>query len=531
MAPRATAMPAKKGRLTVAEVSVKGVLGITSAAIEPGRVTRIQGRNGSMKTSLLQAIQMGLGGGNLARLAHVGGPGLSDSEPEVVIVLKGDREYRVEKKGDKTARVLARVGNTQAFEDLGKPQAWLSSLFDARGCNIVQLLKAADKELATLILEALPLELDRAELAGILGELAKYVRAVPKGLHALEELGMAREDVFNARTGVNRDKDGATKTARELKQSLPAVMPETHEAQIKKVREDRDRLATDITQDEERAAAGENMALGAAQRVADADSQRIASEFKTFAAKRRTELATEVARIDRELLEQIAELRKKAAAKTIDLQAAADTEIEAKRTQGEAVLATSDETLVAAQEAARTARATAEAGLRTKREKLRIIEGALSQMEAERDQAQRSAGLADHLKSVEKKEQELKAESDRMTATLDALDSFRLQLAKTLPVPGLEIAGQEVKVNGVPWAQLNKGQRVSILVKVAVLRAQGMPLPLIFVDDAETLDSEHLTLLEQELEASGVQALIGRVGDTDLQAIADGAAPAPVQAR
>lgn len=531
MAPRAAAPPAKpvKGRLTVTEVSVKGFLGIRSGAIEPGRVTLIQGRNGSMKTSFLQAIQMGLGGGNLARLAHVGAEG-EEADPEVVIVLKGDREYRVEKKGDKTARVLARVGNTQAFEDLEKPQAWLSSLFDARGCNIVQLLKAPDKDLATLILEALPLELDRPAFVGILGDFEKYVRAIPVGLHALEELGMARADIFAARTGVNRDKDGATKTARELRQSLPSVMPETHEAGIRTLRTNRDAVAKDVAQAEERAASDETAALAEAEHAAEVEGQKIATEFKTFAAKRRTELATEIGRIDRELMEKIAELRAAATSKTVDLQAAADTEIEAKRTEGEATMATADQALLVAQDAARMARATADAGLRKKREQLRELDARLTTMEAERDQAQRAAGLADHLKSVQKKGEELKAESDRMTATLEALDVFRLRLAKSLPVPGLEISGQEVKVNGVPWAQLNKGQRVSILVKVAVLRAQGMPLPLIFVDDAETLDSEHLTLLEQELEASDVQALISRVGDMDLQVVADGAA-APVQAR
>lgn len=506
--------------LRVAGISIKDVLGIKFFSVEPGKVTRITGRNGSMKTSIQQAMQAALGGGSLGKLAHVEAG--RNAEPEVVLVLKGDREHRIEKKGDKTARVTARVGDTQAFEDVGRPQAWLSSIYDARGCNIVQLLKAPDKDVATLILEALPLDIDRRELTTILGDFAKYVRALPKGLHALEELGYVREDIFTARTGVNRDKDGAKKTAEDLRRSLPQVMPEMHDDTIRDTRAERDALATEITQAEAQATADETAALAAAQHERDAETDRLSGEFKAFAAKTRADLSAEVKEVEAEAERRIAAIRAEVAAKTKDLSAAAEEAIEAKRTEGDAALDVAENVLLVAQDEARQARARADLALRAKRDQLRTLEGRLATLESERDQAQRAAGLAEHLKSVEKKEAELKAEADRMTACLEGLDQYRLRLAKTLPVPGLEISGQEVRVNGIPWTQLNKGQRVEILVKVSVLRAAGRPLPLIFVDDAETLDTEHLELLERELAASGVQAVISRVGDTDLEVLADG---------
>lgn len=497
--------------LHVASVNVSGVLGIREMAVEPGRVTRISGRNGSMKSSLLEAVRMGLGGGNLAKLAHVNDKGKEQAAPEVVIVLKGDREYRVTKKGEKTARVEARVSDSQAFEEVGKPQAWLSSLFDARACNIVQLLKAPDKDLATLILEALPLDLDRAELRTVLGDHAKHVRPVPKGLHALEELAQIREDIFTTRTGVNRDKDSAKKSAEQLRRALPAVLPSDRADEIKALREQRDALRTRIAEDRQKAAAAEEQAIAAARHAHDTAEAEVKASFKQAAAKLRT---------DHE--QQAMEIRAAAERRIAELAAIVETTIDGLRESDGAALEKADDAMTAALQEARIRRGEADNDRLGRESGLLDLERKLTALEAERDEAQRTQALEGQLKKFEQQHVDLTADADRLTATLDALDAFRLQLAKTLPVPGLEIAGSEVKVNGVPWAQLNKGQRVGILVKVACLRAQGMDLPLIFVDDAETLDSEHLALLEQELAAAGVQALISRVSDGDLEVVADG---------
>lgn len=523
-----TAPPDAPPRLTAAEITVKDVLGIRRVAIQPGRVTRIEGRNGSMKSSLAQAIQVALGGGSLAKFARIGEAG-EEVEPEVAIVFDGDApaQVRVVKKGDKTAEVTQRVGETQAFEKVAQPQTWLSRRFDAKGCNIVQLLRAPDKDIATLLLESLPLELDRAELRTVLGDHAKHVRPLPKGLHPLEELAMTREDVFKARTAVNVQKDSAKKTADQLRRALPAVMPETREAEIRTAEQRRDALAAEIAQEEERGLSAEREALATARRERDAAGEKVLGEFRGFAAKKREELATEVRKVETELERRIADLRKEAQLQIDAMKAATEAAIEAKRTEGEKTIDGAEAALATAQETARAAREATQAALQKKREELTALRERLASLETERDQALEAKGVAEQAEKFEGQEAELRAESERLTATLAALDAFRLRLAKALPVPGLEIAGPEVRVDGVPWPQLNKGQRVAILVKVAVLRAQGYPIPLIFVDDAETLDSEHLALLEKELEASGVQALICRVSDTDLQAVADGA-PAAV---
>ena len=215
-------------QLLVVSVSYKDVLGAESFAMAPGQITIVSGKNGCGKSTALQAVQAALGGGSLAKLARVD-PGGAPTEPEVVLVIEGEdhEAYRVKRTGDKL-NALGRVGDTAAFETIPRPQAWLSSLFDPAGANPVRFLTAPDKDRALMLLEALPLKFDRAELLLAMDITADELRnmgAIPAGLHPLEEVGLIREAVFRTRTGVNRDKKAQESSAEQLRRSMPAVLP------------------------------------------------------------------------------------------------------------------------------------------------------------------------------------------------------------------------------------------------------------------------------------------------------------------
>jgi hypothetical protein len=122
--------------MRVTAVHVRNVLGIDELDLKPGQITKVGGANGSGKSSLLAAVQAAIGGGNLANLKRVG----SEDEPEVVIVLDEGR-YRVERKGDKV-RVRERVGDSAAYEDVRRPQAFLDALYDGAMANPVTFLTA-----------------------------------------------------------------------------------------------------------------------------------------------------------------------------------------------------------------------------------------------------------------------------------------------------------------------------------------------------------------------------------------------------
>ena len=496
--------------LRVVSVIIKDVLGAKEFNLEPGKITQLRGKNGSGKSTALQALQSALAGGNLAKLARVGEPG-ETVEPEVVLVLEGagSEAYRVERKADKV-RVRARVGDTAAFEDVGRPQTWLRSLWDPQGANPVAFLMAKDADRALMLLEALPLKFDRAALLEEMGVQAASIPPVPIGLHPLEEIGLIRDAVFGQRTGVNRDEKSATQAADQLRRSIPAVLPEDPEEAIQFLQGEVGALATGLAADEEKAAAAEREAVRTADAEAAQEEQRIEAAFKAKAARLRSDHEGRAATLRREVEEKIAhEL------------ANVEKAISDRKEADEAALRKSDEKAAAARQSAGAARARADQALAATRNTLNAKQQQLAVL---REQAKASAqahALDGQATRFENEAARLVEESDRLTKAIATLDAYRRRMAEDLPIEGLEIEGKEIRVHGIPYDQLNTQQRVDIAVRVACLRAKDQRLPVVFVDGAEALDRVHFDLLVERLREAGVQAFLGRVEDSELQVVTD----------
>jgi energy-coupling factor transporter ATP-binding protein EcfA2 len=493
--------------LKVVAVQIRDVLGAREFSLAPGRVTVLSGRNGSGKSTALQAVQAALGGGNLARIARVAAAGDDEEiEPEVVLLLEGQghESYRVERKGEKI-RVRARVGDTAAFEDLGKPQSWLRSLYDPQGANPVTFLTASDKDRALLLLEALPLDYNRAELLREMAMETDSLLAMPTGLHPLEEIGLIRDSVFRTRTGVNRDLKGKAMAGEQTRRNAPAVVPDDHAAEIAKLRQQKDELGRQLVAEQERAAAEEERAITAAQHAHEVAEAGVNAAFKAAAAKLRAAFE-----------QGAAEIRAAAEREIAALKAATEASINARRLQDETVLEEGDRAAAAAMSAAREAREIADEQIHARQAVLVALSATLADLEAQAEHAARARALHAQARQFDDEAAELARESDRLTAALEALDAFRRRLAKDLPIDGLEIEGREIRVHGVPYEQLNTAQRVDIAVRVACLRARGQRLPVVFVDGAEALDHEHFDLLVDRLQAAGVQAFVARVTDEPL---------------
>lgn len=495
----------KPAELRVSAVQVKDVLGITEAAIKPGKVTILSGRNGSTKSSLLSALQTALGGGDLGQIARIDPDG-EPTEPEVVVILErgGLEAYRIKKTAGKNVKVLGRVGDSAAFEDVGKPQAWLSSLFDPTGSNPVRFLSAPDKQRALLVLEALALTLDRPALLHEMGIEEKDLPPIPRGLpNALEEIGLIRDGVFSQRTGVNRDQKAAAQAADQVRRAMPAVMPEDpggeaqSEAELAVLT-----LAQEIEREEAAADATEAAALKEAIHKQEVVAQTIKAAFKDWKADRQA--AHEA---------KAAEIRAAAERRIEELRLEMETEIDAKRTSGETDLDGLDSMLEASREAIRETREAARGGTAGKRERLQADRERLATLRAQREGAAKASALDEQAKKFEAQSAELEEKSERLTAALAALDAFRRRMADNIPIPGLEIEGQTIRVDGIPFDQLNTARRVEVAVKVACLRAKGAPLPVVFVDGAEALDTEHFAHLVEALKKEDVQAWICRVED------------------
>lgn len=505
------APPARGATLRVVGVQITDVLGATAYEMKPGSVTVLEGPNGSGKSTALQAVQAALGRGNLARLARVGAEG-EEIEPRVVLELEAPGEhYRVEcEAGSK--RVRQRVGDTAGLADIQEPPGqWLAGLYDPTGSNPIHFLNAPDKERALLLLEALPLEHDRAALLKAMQVTPEELRAmadIPDGLHPLEELELIRGGVFRQRTGVNRDQKGKAEAAEQTRRNAPAALPENPADEILRTQQRADKLTEELAAGNERAQADEAKATADARAAYKLASAGVAAELDRVVSQIRTDHEAKAA-----------EIRMAAERRIAELKAQAEVELDAARSKADDELASANEAMNAGLQKARDARGEFDHGLVAVGEALAQAKQQLATLRAQAEESSRARALYAQAKQFDEEATRLAAESERLTAAIDALDAYRRKLASNLPIEGLEIRDRSITVHGIPYETLNTAQRVAIAVKVATLRAEGHRLPVLFVDGAEALDAAHFEALCSELKASGLQAFLARVEDTpELQA-------------
>lgn len=484
--------------MRVTEITIKRFLGIADRKLECGQITTVAGSNASGKTSILEAIKAALGGGDLGKLAMVG----QEEPPELVLVMDGGR-YRVERYGKETV-VKERVGDTAAYEKINRPQTWLNDLFDPMLTNPLRFLQAHPNDRADILLEVLPLRLDRDAFMTALHAWPKgpddAARPLIEG-HPLAVLSYARTVLYDERTGVNRSQKDKAASAYELQKQMPADMPGDPMAVLEEANAAKQALVQDVSARVAKANADYSAATEAANAARTARHDVIQAEFKTAAAKVRSACADKVADLER----QIAALR-----------AQAEVDVAHAREDAQAVMDDADQDRDQAVTAADKAHDAAIAEIDAVRAKLDAATAHAATVGAQArdyDRLVQTKAMADQF---QQEADSLQATADALTADIETVDTWKRNLITGLPIDGLEIVGKQIMVHGIPFDQLNMAQRYKIAVQVAVLRAKEEPLPIVFVDGAEALDSEQYALLVKELEGAGVQAFIAKVTDAPL---------------
>lgn len=108
----------------------------------------------------------------------------------------------------------------------------------------------------------------------------------------------------------------------------------------------------------------------------------------------------------------------------------------------------------------------------------------------------------------------LKEETEKLSGALNGLDNLKESLLRDLPVNGLEIKDGEIFCKDIVFDKLNTAEQVKIAVEVAKLRANE--LGIICVDGIERLDKETFDEFKCKAIESGLQMIVTRVGDSEL---------------
>jgi energy-coupling factor transporter ATP-binding protein EcfA2 len=105
-----------------------------------------------------------------------------------------------------------------------------------------------------------------------------------------------------------------------------------------------------------------------------------------------------------------------------------------------------------------------------------------------------------------------RAEAEALTEQMAALDAQRVDAiaAAHLPVEGLDLDGETVMFQGVPFSQASSAEQLRVSVALAI--AANPKLRIMLIRDGSLLDAKNLAMIAEMAKAAEVQPWIERVG-------------------
>ena len=436
--------------MNVSHVRIRNVMGVKALDIEPGKVTVVEGDNGSGKTSVLEAIRAVIRGGHDATLLRNGA-----TEGEVVIVLEDGTELW--RQITPTKSVL-KITDSNG-KPVRAPAGWIKGLTDTVAINPVSFLTCTNKDRARIIAEAMPVPLtdEMADQISVHLEDADVEDLRLDRDSALESINAANKEIYDARTGFNRLAKKAKADVERLSETVPFGFDATedHSEELKQSRD----------------------TLYALNLQASRDQARIAQRVQADTSAAWTKFEKQRAALLRETDAKIAEMRAAVHDFAGSVQAEADVEVEG--LGGE---------------------------IGPRQEELKRDVTLLEERARTSDYHARSLKMLEH----EKEEAHFQVtNAENCTSAIQALNLMKNQILNSLPIFGLSVEEGQVMYFGVPFERTNTAVQVQVAVEVAKLRAGG--IPLVCLDGMECLASDTFEMFVDALAESNLQAIVTRV--------------------
>ncbi len=515
--------------LRITAVDVRNFKGIKDGKYPVGPFTKVSGVNEAGKTSFVRAIEVALGGGDISKYKNVHGKGL----PEIDLEINGgdyiiQRRVKGSAKGAKETTVLERVFDkkgepTSAYEKPDAPQTFIDSRYDARLSNPMAFVNASAADRVDILLRIVGEEVTPERVREAVGDDLWPIAHVPAeaGGDVITVLTRVRDAIFTARTGVNGSQKQSAISAEKLKRSIPPDLPEKA-PDVATLEARRDVLAGSIGEARARAESTYRAAVAEATAQRDTvtaqiegDAKAKAADIRRSADRRISEamaaVEREAAGIRAEAERRVAVLLESAGKSTAAMREKADAEVAVIAEAGETAMETADAELERARATADKARAALLTQAETDQPKLDALITEIATLRAKADEISRVKATREQIATFEAEAKSLTGQADRLTAGLHAVDALKGELLASIPIPGLEIEGRTIKVDGVEFDELNLAKRLEFAAKVAALRAERHPLRLILLDDAEHLDKKHRAGLLVDLEKLGIQVVLAVV--------------------
>jgi predicted ATP-dependent endonuclease of OLD family len=113
------------------------------------------------------------------------------------------------------------------------------------------------------------------------------------------------------------------------------------------------------------------------------------------------------------------------------------------------------------------------------------------------------------IRQYDKEATSLKETSESLTAKLEAVDKYKLDVLGQMPIAGLTIEDGEIYLDGIAFDKLNTAKQILLAVDIALLKSGEFKL--LCIDGVERLDANSLDILTNKINEVNAQAILTTV--------------------
>lgn len=472
----------------ITQISISNCYGIDQLDATLGSVVLIEGRNGTGKTSILQSILKMVEGGHDPGIIRRFCGACNATAPE------GER---CECGGDIGPAEKAKI---EIVLDNGCKFRYTCTLktYKLEGWNETQ---AAIKAPKTALEEMISLDrISPGEILKIDASTKPGMRELRERLQHLIPLEFAGDEIYGGDTegekaAIRIARDAMNTVAQEHR--LAALDLALFDRAVSVVRETRQRINREKSEKDKTVAALQQKVSGSADDVGlQLDAAR------SVLADERTRWKVEVEQLEGE--EKVAKLaeQRKLAQRIAEIRERAEREITEATTESKAKEADISDRARAIVEQMRPDHEMKVSDYVADVARLEGLQKAFIEAEQTRrtrdEFAQQARALAH--------------ESLRYDRAIEMLEALRIEKLRDLPIPGLEVGADYVRVDGVDWEKLNTAKRMWLCIRICAHLSKGEQ-KIIFLDHGEAFDSETFEEVRDACSAKGFQLILAKVSD------------------
>jgi energy-coupling factor transporter ATP-binding protein EcfA2 len=485
-------------QVKITNITITDTYGTTHAAFKPGTVTRICGRNGSGKSSVLRALLYIFSGGCDPSVVRKGAEKsfISLTLDDGTIIAKTTRPKRARKGSEITGWVADLEITAPDGSVIDAPQSYINQLSEALAVDPSVLLRVdattvpGRRQLAAELMRLVPIVFTQEEIATAIRYRSTVevprgnedVLALPPAIDLpaemsinLEQLKKLAASVTEQRRRIGQMRDESSGAVAQLKKALPETT-------------------------------GEVAAAFLSDQLKDLEAARI--EIEKAHADRRLE-------IEREKTAALDKARQEWTESVQATNAEIDAKIRALETERSTRNAAAKDIQLKINAACAEAEKLALAELEKEAdpEKQRVVQ----EIAVIKERIVANAKAEGVRQQIAIQEQSARAANwtyDQLTEVLTRMEALRLEKLNGLPVSGLTVEGDAAYLDGIPWENQNTMRRVQAVLEICTQRSGK--LPFLIIDDAEHADAEMRAAIERGLAEAGYQVIEAIVSEGPL---------------